>query len=62
VVKPSGAFIEAACVPGIGKSELLKIEMMANSWQRVLRNVPKEVTSLRPAVRIQTRISIVSGA
>jgi len=29
-----------------------------NSWQRVLRNVPKEVISLRTAVRIHTRISM----
>ena len=28
---------------------------------RVLTNVPNEVTSLRTAVRIQTRISMVSG-
>ena len=32
-----------------------------NSWHSVLRNVPKEVTSLRTAVRIQTRVSMVSG-
>jgi DNA polymerase-4 len=42
-------------------SNLWKSRWWQNSWQSVLRNVPKEVTSLRTAVHIQTRISSVSG-
>jgi hypothetical protein len=32
-----------------------------NSWHSVLRNVPNEVTYLRTAVRIYTRITLVAG-
>lgn len=33
-----------------------------SSWQRVLRNVPNEVTCFRMAVRIQSRMSMVAGS
>jgi hypothetical protein len=61
MVKASGSLIEASCMPRIWESELLEIEIMTELVAEVLRNVPNEVTSFRTAVRIQTRISMVSG-
>ena len=52
VVEHTRSFVETSCVPRVNKTEHLEIEMMANSWQRVLKNVPNDVTSFRTAVRI----------
>jgi len=48
-------------VPRMMTPKLLKLEMVAESWHSVLWNVPKEVTSLRIAVRIHTRTYVVSA-
>jgi hypothetical protein len=41
---------------------VLEVEVVAEFMAEVLRNVPKGVTCFRTAVRIQTRIGMVSGA
>jgi len=61
VIEHARPLAETPRVPRVSKVELLEVEIVAELWQRVLGNVPNDVTSFRIAVRIQTRISIESG-
>ena len=61
VVKHCGAFIEAASMPRVFELEPLIIQVMAKLMAERAQESSKEVTCLRTAVRIQTRICKVSG-
>jgi hypothetical protein len=61
VIQQRGTLVETTGMPGIPKPESFKIQVMTKFVAQGAQEGPEEVTSLRTAVLIYTRISFVPG-